>query len=147
MQIPSPGADWPAIVTLPELIFSSDSKEIVPETEKTIILGYFCLIASRKLPGPESFKFSTINTLPPRPPLVYLPNPSAPGNAIGWECISHFKKVRKKRINNDSLIFIIDLILIYCYTTDQAVHIYFNIIVCCAQIIPIGICNIWIQFH
>src|ERR1051326_7154670 len=37
--------------------------------------------ASRRLPAPESLRFVTKITLPPRPPGVFAPKPSAPGNA------------------------------------------------------------------
>src|SRR3954463_7782378 len=37
--------------------------------------------AARKLPGPESSRFVTRKTFPPRPPGVLAPKPSAPGNA------------------------------------------------------------------
>lgn len=36
--------------------------------------------AARKLPGPPSSRFVTKITLPPLPPGVVEPNPSAPGN-------------------------------------------------------------------
>lgn len=36
--------------------------------------------AARKLPGPASSRFVTKITLPPLPPGVVEPNPSAPGN-------------------------------------------------------------------
>src|SRR5581483_5173582 len=37
--------------------------------------------AARRLPGPESLRLVTTSTLPPRPPGVPAPAPSAPGNA------------------------------------------------------------------
>src|ERR1700744_1108049 len=36
---------------------------------------------ARKLPLPESFRFVTSITTPPRPPIASAPAPSAPGNA------------------------------------------------------------------
>src|ERR1700741_2224319 len=57
---------------------------MVPETTKTIILGTFASAASLKLPGPLSLRLFTMKTFPPLPPVVYFPNPSAPGKAIGF---------------------------------------------------------------
>ena len=54
---------------------------IVPETRKTTVRAPFASIAARRLPSPSSLRFVTSITLPPRPPVVYFPNPSAPGNA------------------------------------------------------------------
>jgi len=45
------------------------------------VRGPLASIASRSEPGPESFRFVTSKTLPPRPPTVYFPKPSAPGKA------------------------------------------------------------------
>jgi len=81
MQIPSPGAECPAIVALP-LIEIDFSRWIVPETAKTIILGTFDSAASLNLPGPFSLRLVTMKTFPPLQPLVYFPKPSAPGKAI-----------------------------------------------------------------
>jgi predicted dienelactone hydrolase len=55
---------------------------MVPETAKTTILFPFASAASLKLPGPLSSRLDTIKTLPPLPPVVYLPNPSAPEKAM-----------------------------------------------------------------
>jgi hypothetical protein len=46
-----------------------------------MIRGPFIPIAWRKLPGPSSLRFVTKNTLPPLPPPVLAPKPSAPGKA------------------------------------------------------------------
>lgn len=80
--IPSPGAVCPAMVILPFEMVTSAS--IVPETLNTTVLGPFALTASAKLPGPEALRFVTSMTLPPRPPTVYFPYPSAVGNANCW---------------------------------------------------------------
>ena len=40
-------------------------------------------MAFLKLPAPLSLRFDTNSTSPPRPPVVYLPKPSAPGKAMG----------------------------------------------------------------
>ena len=42
--------------------------------------------ASRKLPGPLSFRLVTTKTFPPRPPKEYIPPPCAPGNAGIFAC-------------------------------------------------------------
>src|SRR5690606_9670314 len=53
---------------------------MTPPTSKTTMrLG--ALTASRNDPGPESFRFVTWMTSPPRPPDVSRPKPSAPGKA------------------------------------------------------------------
>ena len=57
------------------------SNLMVPETRKTTVLEPSASTAARKLPGPASFRLVTSSTLPPRPPVVYIPKPSAPGNA------------------------------------------------------------------
>src|SRR5678810_155739 len=59
---------------------------IIPATLNTIILAPPCSQAQRKLPGPLSFRLVTTITLPPRPPKLYLPPPSAPGNAGMSDC-------------------------------------------------------------
>ena len=73
MHIPSPGAVCPAIVIYGFLIFNALFKSIVPDTLKTTVLGPFASIAALKLPSPESLRFVTSYTLPPRPPIVYFP--------------------------------------------------------------------------
>src|SRR3989344_6969118 len=57
----------------------SDLRLIIPATLKTTVLGPEAVIAARKLPVPVSFKLVTSITLPPLPPRVLAPNPSAPG--------------------------------------------------------------------
>src|SRR6266540_1018733 len=53
---------------------------ISPDTRKMTTRGPSASQAARKLPGPESSRFVTKITLPPLPPGVVEPNPSAPGN-------------------------------------------------------------------
>ena len=81
IQIPSPGAVCPAMVRLSFVTMISEAKLILPLTSNTMVLAPDALQASRKLPGPLSFKLVTLYTSPPLPPDVYLPKPSAPGNA------------------------------------------------------------------
>src|SRR5678809_933852 len=59
---------------------------MMPATLNTTILAPPCSQAQRKLPGPSSFRLLTIYTLPPRPPKLYLPPPSAPGKAAISAC-------------------------------------------------------------
>src|SRR5690349_15546804 len=63
-----------------KLVFSS----MVPATRKTTIRGPSASTAKRNDPGPESLKFVTSITFPPRPPTVRTPNPSAPGKEAGF---------------------------------------------------------------
>ena len=58
-----------------------DSKRMIPATLNTIMRAPPVSQASRKEPGPRSFRLVTVITLPPRPPKLYIPPPSAPGNA------------------------------------------------------------------
>ncbi|HSL86834.1 MAG TPA: hypothetical protein VK861_07850 [Bacteroidales bacterium] len=58
---------------------------IVPDTRKTTVLAPDSATAARRLPSPESFRFVTSITLPPRPPTEKRPPPSAPGKAMSWE--------------------------------------------------------------
>jgi hypothetical protein len=58
-----------------------DSRLMIPEVSKTTILGPVASTAARKLPGPWSFIFVTLMTVPPLPPTLYAPKPSAPGKA------------------------------------------------------------------
>ncbi len=81
IQMPSPGAVWPAIVIYGLDMVRSFSSVIMPETRKITIRGPLASIASRKLPGPSSLRLVTLKILPPRPPGVNAPAPSAPGNA------------------------------------------------------------------
>ena len=55
---------------------------MMPLTANTMVRGPFLRIAQRKVPSePSSFHELTIYTLPPLPPVVYFPAPSAPGKA------------------------------------------------------------------
>ena len=54
---------------------------MVPSTSKTMVRAPVVVSAARSEPTPESFRFVTLMTLPPRPPLAHIPNPSAPGKA------------------------------------------------------------------
>ncbi|MNE71514.1 hypothetical protein D3C80_1673940 [compost metagenome] len=63
------------------LITSLLFKAIVPEISNTTILGPVASIAALKLPVPASLRLVTLITLPPLPPVVFLPKPSAPGKA------------------------------------------------------------------
>ena len=56
-------------------------RAMVPETRNTTMRGPLLAQAWRRLPGPESFRFVTVITLPPLPPRVSAPCPSAPGKA------------------------------------------------------------------
>jgi len=58
-----------------------DLPVIRPDTRKTQVLGPEASRQARKLPLPESFRFVTSITTPPRPPADSAPPPSAPGNA------------------------------------------------------------------
>jgi hypothetical protein len=53
---------------------------ITPLTSKTTIRGPAAAQASCNEPGPSGLRLVTIMTLPPRPPGVSQPQPSAPGN-------------------------------------------------------------------
>src|SRR5262245_29257766 len=79
--MPSPGAVWPAMVRNGFVTVMFDFNAIVPLTRKTTMRGPSVSHASRRLPGPESLRFVTKRTRPPRPPGVLVPKPSAPGNA------------------------------------------------------------------
>ena len=54
---------------------------MVPPVRKTQILAAVASAHARKLPGPASCRFVTSMTLPPRPPDVVEPKPSARGKA------------------------------------------------------------------
>ena len=54
---------------------------IVPLTRKMHVRGPLASTHARRLPVPESFRFVTSMTLPPRPPLEAAPPPWASGNA------------------------------------------------------------------
>src|SRR5688500_19757700 len=59
---------------------------MIPDTLNTIILAPPCSHAHLKLPSPSSFRLVTTITLPPLPPKLNLPPPSAPGNAGTSDC-------------------------------------------------------------
>ena len=79
MAMPSPGAVCPAMVMQGLEMVSLLCRSMVPETLKTTMRGPSASTAARRLPGPESSRFVTAITLPPRPPFVREPWPSAPG--------------------------------------------------------------------
>jgi hypothetical protein len=64
------------------LTSSPDCQTIVPLISNTTVLTPVASIAALSEPVPASFRFVTLMTLPPRPPLAALPNPSALGNAF-----------------------------------------------------------------
>src|SRR5436190_24329732 len=80
-QIPSPGDVCPAMVRNGFLTLIGEPRLIRPDTRKITVRGPSASQAARKLPGPESFRFVTKMTRPPRPPAVLAPNPLAPGKA------------------------------------------------------------------
>ena len=63
------------------LICMRDLPVIKPDTRNTQVRGPEASRQARKLPLPESFRFVTSITTPPRPPTDSAPPPSAPGNA------------------------------------------------------------------
>ena len=81
--------------------------EISPPTLNTQVLGPLACTQARRLPVPESLVLVTSYTVPPRPPTVFAPKPSAPGKAgtADWakELGSGVKKVKcgyKNRYDN-----------------------------------------------
>src|SRR5580693_5084604 len=56
-----------------------------PPTRNTQVLGPLASTQARSDPFPESFRFVTSITTPPRPPTDAAPPPSAPGNASQFE--------------------------------------------------------------
>ena len=83
--MPPPGAVCPAIVKFLALQRISDFSSILPEIAKTTVVASFsehCFNAHRKDPSPSSSVLVTITTLPPRPPVAFLPKPSAVGKAF-----------------------------------------------------------------
>ena len=84
MLMPSPGAVWPASVQSARLTSSMLLMCISPFTANTMVSGSsgYCWKAQRSVPSlPSSASDVTVTTCPPRPPVVYLPKPSAVGNA------------------------------------------------------------------
>jgi hypothetical protein len=61
-------------------MLSPDFHSMMPAA-RTTMRGPGASIAARKLPGPLSLRLVTAITLPPRPPVVNMPPPHAPGNA------------------------------------------------------------------
>src|SRR5688572_1801436 len=59
----------------------SPARSITPETRKTMIRRWVLIIAARNEPGPDPLRLVTTSTTPPRPPVVSVPKPCAPGNA------------------------------------------------------------------
>ena len=96
MQIPSPGADCPAIVRLPLRISNSFCKCIVPETVKSMVRAPPASTAARSVPDSgllssgliASSKVETIYTVPPFPPVVPLPPP-----CIHWHASTNLLSV------------------------------------------------------
>src|SRR5689334_5144677 len=77
--MPPPGAVWPAMVML---LFTETAEDrfTYPPTSNTTIRPLE-LTASRNEPVPESLRFVTWYTVPPRSPVATAPNPTAPGKA------------------------------------------------------------------
>ena len=82
--IPPLGAVWPAMVMNGFEIIRLFSNSMVPETRNTHVLGPLSSIHCRRLPEPWSKRFVTSITLPPLPPRVREPNPSASGKEGIW---------------------------------------------------------------
>ena len=86
ITMPSPGAVCPARVQFLRLTRKSDARRISPLTSNTMVIGssLYCWNAQRRVPSDVlSARLVTLTTLPPRPPVAYLPKPSAVGNARG----------------------------------------------------------------
>ena len=56
-----------------------------PPTRNTQVRGPLASTQARSDPFPESLRFVTSITTPPRPPTAAAPPPSAPGNAAQFE--------------------------------------------------------------
>src|SRR5271154_5826098 len=61
--------------------WSRDSEVMSPATRNTTVRGPEAASAARSEPAPESFRFVTSITMPPRPPTDDAPLPCAPGKA------------------------------------------------------------------
>src|SRR5690349_6478163 len=72
-------------------------RSMMPETRKIMVRGPLVSQAARKLPRPASLRFDTNKTLPPRPPGVFAPKPSAPGRA-GRSLATALVIARRKRV-------------------------------------------------
>src|ERR1700730_11644906 len=79
--IPPPGAVCPAMVRNGFLTSRLLCKTIKPATRKMQFRGPELSTHALRLPDPESFRFVTSITCPPRPPIDTAPPPCAPGNA------------------------------------------------------------------
>jgi hypothetical protein len=73
-------------------MFIGDRWVINPLTRKMQVLGPLASTQARKLPLPESFRFVTSITAPPRPPTDSAPAPWASGNA-GQPALGQFAEV------------------------------------------------------
>jgi hypothetical protein len=60
---------------------------MLPPTRNTQVRGPLASTHARSDPFPESFRFVTSITTPPRPPVAAAPPPSAPGNAAQFELL------------------------------------------------------------
>ena len=86
MLMPSPGAVCPASVQLARFTRRLLLRRISPFTANTMVSGSpgYWLKAHRSVPSSSvSANDVTVTTFPPRPPVAYLPKPSAVGKATG----------------------------------------------------------------
>lgn len=83
MNVTPPGLLCPSTVTwlCASARAMSPPRSITPDTRKTMIRGQVDNIAARNEPGPDPLSVVTTITTPPRPPVVSVPKPCAPGNA------------------------------------------------------------------
>ena len=102
-HMPSPGAVCAAIVQYGSVMFRGFFKSMSPDTANTMMRGSGARQAERKLPGPLSSRLVTTYTLPPLPPMVVEPNPSASGNARMGFC---WQSTVKEINSSDKNIFI-----------------------------------------
>src|ERR1700730_9446647 len=79
--MPPPGAVCPAMVRYGFETCNRDWFTMLPPTRNTQVRGPLASTHARSDPSPESFRFVTSITTPPRPPTAAAPPPSAPGNA------------------------------------------------------------------
>src|SRR5580700_4655375 len=83
--MPPPGAVCPAMVRYGFETCNRDWFTMLPPTRNTQVRGPLASTHARSDPFPESFRFVTSITTPPRPPTAAAPPPSAPGNAGQFE--------------------------------------------------------------
>src|ERR1700730_15330292 len=83
--MPPPGAVCPAMVRYGFETCNRDWFTMFPPTRNTQVLGPLASTQARSDPFPESFRFVTSITTPPRPPTDARPPPSAPGNPGQFE--------------------------------------------------------------